>query len=78
MSIKSRFVLNLNLHIFLYYFVLLKLDMKGKKLSVTFKCADGEQKCDKSNLAMSDFFSLKLPGFDRFSNQYVFGKGHSI
>ena len=50
--------------------------IKGEKLQAIFHCADGEQKCDVANLAMSDFFKVKLKGFDRMENKYNFGKGH--
>ena len=51
--------------------------IKGEKLQAIFKCADGEQKCDIANLAMSDFFKMKLKNSDRFDNKYSFGKGYS-
>ena len=43
-------------------------------MDVTFKCADGEQKCEKVYLTQSDFFSEKIDGFQRLNNALEFGK----
>ena len=42
---------------------------------MTFKCADGEQKCEKVYLAQSEFFSDKIEGFERLNNDLEFGRG---
>ena len=47
-------------------------------MDVTFKCADGEQKCEKVYLTQSDFFSEKIDGFQRLNNALEFGEGLKI
>ena len=42
---------------------------------VVFNCTDGEQQVDKADLALSDFFNVKLKGFEGLGNKYFFGKG---
>ena len=45
-------------------------------MDVTFKCSDGEQKCEKVYLTQSDFFSEKVEGFEKLKNDLEFGRGH--
>jgi len=45
---------------------------QGDELDVTFKCADGEQKCEKVYLTESDFFCEKVDAFDKLKNDYEF------
>ena len=47
--------------------------LKQSNMNVTFKCSDGERKCNASVLTVkSTFFSEKISGFDKLNNSYVF------